>query len=358
VLSIACCQKRIDRLRETFRSRCLDAILVTNSKHVYYFSGYLAPWTDQAALLVRENDVVLIAGQDPGLCAATAIRLYPGSYLGSVRQDQHAVRAEAASDLLASARCVGIEYSTCDVHLRNRINGEAVNVEPEIQRLRRRKDEDELALLRHGVQCVEACYQRARELVRPGLNELELHAELLKTATLAAGGPISRFGNDFQCGTPGGAPRDRAAQEGELWILDLGLECQGYNADACRVFPVGAPSAAQQSAWRVVTDTLEEAERTARPGVSCREMYQAAKARLDAHLPGGFLHHLGHGIGLSPHEAPYVNPQWDDLLEEGDTFTLEPGIYHPSLRGGIRIENDYLVTATGVERLTNFPIEL
>src|SRR5688500_1348178 len=57
VLSIACCRKRIDRLRETFRSRCLDAILITNAKHVYYFSGYLPPWTDQAALLVRESDV-------------------------------------------------------------------------------------------------------------------------------------------------------------------------------------------------------------------------------------------------------------------------------------------------------------
>jgi Xaa-Pro aminopeptidase len=358
VLSIASCGKRIHRLRGLFESHSLDAILVTNPKHVYYFSGYLPAWTDHAALLVRESDLVLIAGQEPAQCAANEIRLYPGSLLGSVRQDQMEARAEATGDLLAAIRRVGIEYSTCDVHIRNRISGEVVNIEPEILRQRRRKDDDELMLIRHSLRCVEACYQRARELVQPGLSELDLHAELLKTGTLAAGGPISRFGNDFQCGTPGGAPRDRVAQNGELWILDLGVECQGYNSDACRVFPVGAISAAQQAAWRVVAETLQAAEEMARPGASCRVLFQAAKARLDAHLPGGFSHHLGHGIGLSPHESPYVNPQWDDVFEEGDTFTLEPGVYHPSLRGGVRIENDYLVTARGVERLTNFPIDL
>jgi Xaa-Pro aminopeptidase len=69
---------------------------------------------------------------------------------------------------------------------------------------------------------------------------------------------------------------------------------------------------------------------------------------------------LGHGIGLFPHEGPHLNPrpEWDDVFEEGDVFTVEPGLYTPEMRAGIRLENDYLVTATGVELLSDFPLEL
>jgi Xaa-Pro dipeptidase len=81
---------------------------------------------------------------------------------------------------------------------------------------------------------------------------------------------------------------------------------------------------------------------------------------MDAHLPGNgsFSHHLGHGIGLFPHEGPHLNPNWDDTFEVGDVFTAEPGLYTPELRAGIRLEQDYLVTENGVELLSDFPLEL
>lgn len=71
-----------------------------------------------------------------------------------------------------------------------------------------------------------------------------------------------------------------------------------------------------------------------------------------------FPHHLGHGIGLCPHEAPRLNPHWDDTFEVGDTFTAEPGLYHPSLKAGLRIEENFLVTENGVEKLSNFSTDL
>ena len=73
---------------------------------------------------------------------------------------------------------------------------------------------------------------------------------------------------------------------------------------------------------------------------------------------GKFPHHLGHGVGLQPHEYPHLNPKWDDVLLEGETFTAEPGLYGPQLNGGIRLENLYHVTATGVENLIAAPLEL
>ena len=72
----------------------------------------------------------------------------------------------------------------------------------------------------------------------------------------------------------------------------------------------------------------------------------------------GLSHHLGHGVGLQPHEFPHLNPKWDDTLMEGEIFTCEPGLYEPKLKAGIRIENQYLVTRTGVENLTPFRMEM
>ena len=111
-------------------------------------------------------------------------------------------------------------------------------------------------------------------------------------------------------------------------------------------------------AHAVIESVLKDVAQMVRPGLRCRELFAHVKAKLDAYLPGAFFHHLGHGIGLYPHEAPHLNSAWDDVFEEGDVFTAEPGLYHENLRAGIRIEEDYLVTATGVEKLTSFPTAL
>ena len=95
-----------------------------------------------------------------------------------------------------------------------------------------------------------------------------------------------------------------------------------------------------------------------KPGKSCKELFHEAEEILKQSPVGQFDHHLGHGIGLFPHEGPHLNPFWDDTFEVGDVFTAEPGLYAPELRAGMRLENDYLVTETGVELLSDFPLEL
>ena len=73
---------------------------------------------------------------------------------------------------------------------------------------------------------------------------------------------------------------------------------------------------------------------------------------------GAFNHHLGHGVGLAPHEGPHLNPRWDDTLAEGDFIAVEPGVYHEELRAGIRLEQNYVVTQDGVQLMTDWPLEL
>jgi Xaa-Pro aminopeptidase len=99
-------------------------------------------------------------------------------------------------------------------------------------------------------------------------------------------------------------------------------------------------------------------EKMARPGVKCATLFSAVDEHLQQKRGKGMAHHLGHGIGLQPHEFPHLNPKWDDVLMEGEVFTAEPGIYGPELGGGIRIENNYVVTKDGVRNLLNSPLEL
>ena len=208
---------------------------------------------------------------------------------------------------------------------------------------------------RLAAECLDALY----EFVRPGVSELDVYGELYAAAVRRAGEPLGDFGNDFQCNSRGGPPRPRRCEAGELYILDLGVSYRGYYSDNCRTFAVGTPPTDEQfAAWRAIEEVLAMVERTVRPGIRCGDLFRSAQEMLDAVRPGGFPHHLGHGIGLFPHEAPHLNPHWDDLFQAGEVFTAEPGLYWEGLRAGIRLEDDFLVTADGVRRLSHFPREL
>jgi Xaa-Pro aminopeptidase len=145
--------------------------------------------------------------------------------------------------------------------------------------------------------------------------------------------------------------------EGELVPLDLSVIVRGYSSDLCRTFCVGGkPTAAQTEARQRVAAALSFVEETVKPGVSCRRIYLDV-AEMLRKSDWAFPHHLGHGIGLSAHEGPRLNPNWDDSFQEGDVFAAEPGLYGEGLRGGVRLENDYVVNADGVRSLSSFPLD-
>jgi Xaa-Pro aminopeptidase len=204
-------------------------------------------------------------------------------------------------------------------------------------------------------------YRRARQIIEPGIAELEVFTQLHAAAVQAAGKPLSApLGNDFACGSMGGPPRaGRCAQAGEIYILDLSPWVDGYASDTCRAFAVNRqPTDPQLRAWETLVQSLRLVEKLARPGAHCREIFAAVDQQIrDAGYPP-LPHHLGHGVGLQGHEAPHLNPHWNDVLLEGEMFAAEPGIYLPELAGGIRLENQYLVQAGGVVNFTPFALEL
>jgi len=143
-----------------------------------------------------------------------------------------------------------------------------------------------------------------------------------------------------------------------LYIFDLGVGFRGYYSDNCRTLAVsGEPTEAQQRAWEAVKAIFPLVESTIKPGASCRQLFETVQKQLDEYLPWKFDSHLGHGVGLAPQEGPHLNPYWDDTFAEGDFLAVEPGLYYEeALRHGVRLEQNYLVTASGVELLTDWPL--
>lgn len=359
------CRKRQMRLAdETLQA--LDAVVVTHVPHVYYLTGHLSFWQHVAAAILDDHgSLTLITANKPAECkAADEVRAYEANR-GSLRLDQPLMLASQIMEVLRAKGCgkVGIDASATASQLMLLAQGavQFTPIDAAIHQLRRKKDADELALMRKAIDCTTAMYRRAREILRPGLSELEMFGELHTAAVVAAGEPLVGYlGNDYACGVGGGQARGgKAAQAGQIYVLDLGPCYRGYYADNCRSFAVdGKPTDAQLKTWQVITGVFPIVESMARPGVRCGEIYAAVEAHYQKHVGKGLPHHLGHGVGLNPHEHPYLHPKWDDTLIEGEIFTAEPGLYGGDINGGMRIENNYLVTATGVQRILEYPMEL
>ena len=361
-IDLAACRKRQQQMLLYMQQQGIDAVLVTQVEHVQYFTGCRFAWMFQpAALLEGSGRVTLIAPQKtPEISAADEILVYEAKWLSTLRNDQ---RQTSAQVLLQSRlgkppiKKLGVEYSSFGQHYTGLAN-EVVDVEPELYRMRRSKAPDELARLRKAIQATQCMYETARRILAPGLSELEMFNALQATAVQECGEMLTGTGNDYQCASRGGAPRNRIAAAGELYILDLGPAFRGYFADNCRTLAVTEPTAVQLAAWQRIVEVFPFVEQEVKPGKSCRELFHQAQAMLDQAPVGKFNHHLGHGIGLFPHEGPHLNPNWNDTFAEGDVFACEPGLYAPELNAGIRVENDYLVTTNGVELLSNFPLDL
>jgi Xaa-Pro aminopeptidase len=342
----------------------IDLAVLTCRESVQWLTGALVrpPFEPVAAITADGQVTLIVPERQLGEPAAADERLgYPAKLLSTIQDDQRA----ASSAVLRSAlpripEHVAFEYGSFSPHLAFLVsNGEEepIDVGPTMFRLRRHKDADELAMLRRANEANRAMYERAREIIRPGVNELDVYTELHSVAVHTLGEALTYFGQDFRSAARGGLPRDRVTGAGELYILDLGVGFRGYYSDNARTLAVGGePTDGQRQAWQAVMEVFPVVEATVQPGASCRSLYETVKRQLDEYPPWQFLTHLGHGVGLAPHEGPHLNPNWDDTFAEGDFIAVEPGLYHDQLRFGVRLEQNYVVTADGVELLTPWPL--
>ncbi|MBA62270.1 MAG: hypothetical protein CMJ76_07875 [Planctomycetaceae bacterium] len=367
-LTVAGCRQRQQRVLQRMHAQNIDRLVVTRSEHVQYLSGFRPHhlMTGIVSLDLNGKLTLIAPNQEPKDTAADEILTYEAQWHSTLRPEQQAVAAERLQAALSgiTTKHLAIDGALTGLYALKAAGlgklAEAVDFESELWQLRRRKDPDELALMRKAIDCTEAMYVRAREIIEPGICEIDVFNELQAVAVSTAGEPLTALlGNDFQCNSRGGPPRDNRAEAGQLYILDLGPGYRGYYADNCRTISVDRrPTELQMQAWNLIQEVFALIEREVRPGVGAKQIYDSVKQLLSEFEDGEFPHHLGHGVGLYPHEAPHLNPFWDDQFELGDVFTVEPGLYSRELAYGMRLENNYRVTSDGVQLLTPFSLEL
>lgn len=349
------CRERQRRLAVALQQRQLDGAIISRRSHVYYFTGFMHDRLHAAAAYLGSDGVAtLVAAGEPEAAAVDGTISYAADYYATIHSRQFEAVAEALAPVLPAGVRLGADHGggiACIASL-----AATVDITREIYHLRKCKLPDEVEAIRDCIRVVHAMYAATVENLRPGIDEVEMLAQLRGAATLAADVDLETMGNDFRANDLGGSARRRPMQAGELYILDAGTVVDGYFSDSCRTFAVdGSPTDAQMRAWEHIDRLFPILEAAAVPGVKGNDLFEIANAHLSEQDYGGLIHHLGHGFGLEPHETPQLNPEYDAVLEVGDVITMEPGLYGEELRAGIRLEEDYYLSEEGLVKLTNFP---
>jgi len=360
MLTLDGCRTRQKRLIEQLSKAGLDGAVITHREHVYYFTNFRCHYNHVAGVWIDTCGRVTLSGATPDIetVAADEIIAYPAQKFFTMPMEQAALCAEALSKAVPKNKRLGVDLEGPAAIAR--IAGpEALDLTKNILRLRRKKAPDEVAALKRSIAASESMYAFAKANIRPGLDELDFYASIRGAVIAADGCDPERLGNDFRSGAGSAAPRKRAMQAGELYVLDAGPSLDGYHADNCRTFAVDRQgTSVQHEACRRIGEALAYAESLIKPGLACREHFEKVKTLMSKAGHSGLCHHLGHGIGLQAHEAPQLNPEFDAFFEVGDVFTMEPGLYSKELNAGIRLEQNYYLGESGLEILTKFPLPL
>ncbi len=234
--------------------------------------------------------------------------------------------------------------------------------EPLLNALRIHKNTDEVAAMRHACEIAEKALEEVISSLSPGMTEHEVANQLQATMLLTGGGPPP-FEPVVLAGSRSaqihGTPGQRVIEAGDLLLIDFGTTVDGYACDITRTFAVGQEPDEQVRLMYEAVKAGNAAGRAAvKPGVNASEVHHAARQPIEARGMGKlFTHGTGHGLGLDIHEPPFIMEDNNIQLETGMTFTVEPGVYDQEL-GGIRIEDNVVVTRDGSETLTSFGREL
>jgi len=351
-------QNRLARLRRRLARRA-DALLVTQLPNV----GYLTGFTGSSGVL--------------GVTRHAATLFTDGRYREQARQEVRGARIEIVrGDPLAGAaawarrrraRRVAYESRWTLVGsleaLRRALgpNVELVGAPDWLEQQRAAKDKDEIALIRAGLALTARVFEEVLPLVRPGVRELDLAAELeYRMKQHGARGPA--FETIVASGARAALPHGRASMKrlakNELVVFDLGAILSEYHSDMTRTVYLGVPTARVKRVYAAVRDALEGARAAVRAGRRAAHVDGAARRTLARRgLARYFAHGTGHGLGLEIHEEPRVAPRVETRLSAGNVITLEPGVYIPGW-GGVRIEDVVLVRRAGAETLTPLGTEL
>jgi len=366
VLDVTTMHDRLGRLRDHATGAGVAAVVITPGSDLRYLLGIAGSSFERLTALVVPSDP-----EFPAVLVAPALEFAGLSHLSlddlgvEVRtwvdgEDAHAL---ALAGLAAGP--VAVSDMTPALHLLQLRDAGATEQRlagPVLRELRMRKDASELAELRAAGAAIDRVHARVEEWLRPSRTEAEVAGDIAAAIVEEghAGADFVIVGSGPHGASPHHSVSDRVIERGDVVVVDIGGPLpSGYNSDSTRTYAVGSPREPDVAeAYAVLQAAQQAAVDAVRPGVTCESVDAAARSVLsDAGLAQYFIHRTGHGIGLDVHEEPYIVTGNDLALEEGMTFSIEPGVYLTG-RWGARIEDIVAVTGDGVERYNTRPHDL
>jgi len=350
--------RRLERVRARLDALEVDALLVTTPSNRRWVSGF----TGTAGVVLVTADRAVVA-TDSRYYEQVGVQATACTLLRA-----NGAMAEWLPELLAGlgGKRVGFEPADMTVAAYEEWTREVgalpqadrptlVPAPHAIEALRAVKDAEEIEALTRAVLLGDAACEHARSVARPGMTERELAwevqryamehgAEDLSFPTIIAGGPWGAL--------PHAIPRDVPLAEGAGVVMDLGVRVDGYCSDLTRTIFLGEPDAQFRRIYDIVLTAQETAEERIEAGMTGAQAHEIAATVIRAAGHGEhFGHGLGHGVGLDIHEAPRLRPRSEDVLEDGQVVTVEPGIYIPGW-GGVRIEDQCVMEGGRLRRLS------
>jgi Xaa-Pro aminopeptidase len=360
---------RLEQLRMLMEQAGLDSVALNPGATLTYLTGVRFHLMERPVVLLvpRRGDpvVVLPEFETPKVADFPfAVKTFP---YDENPEGWDAVFRKAAASLGLDGRTIGVEPRQLRLLELRYIRGGAAQTEfPDaseaLASLRLRKDESEVQAMRSAVKIAQDALETALSSFKLGMSEREFAGTLtvelfrhgsdaeLPFAPIVSGGPNSANAH--------ASPSERPISRGDLLVVDWGAASDGYISDLTRTFAIGEPDPELRKIADVVHAANVAGRDAGRPGVPCANVDLAARAVIEKAGYGEyFTHRTGHGIGMEAHEEPYMRGDNMHMLYPGMAYTVEPGIYLPG-RGGVRIEDDVVVTKTGVEVLSDLPREL
>lgn len=357
------------RLTTALSSGVLDALALNAGPSLTYLTGlhfHLSERPVVALFVPHTPPVVVLPELESGKTTALPFPVQVFPY-GEDPGDWPAAFRQAAIAAKIDGRAVGVEptrlrYLELKLLEKGAPQTRFQSAEDILASLRMIKDEGELSAMRQAARIAQQALSAALPLVKPGVTERQLASELTLQLLRAGSDSETPFSPIVSGGpnsaNPHATPTDRPLSAGDLLVIDWGASFNGYVSDITRTFAIGEVEDELARIADIVVQANVAGRAAVRPGASASQVDAAARRVIEAAGYGEyFIHRTGHGLGIEGHEAPYIRAGNQLSLEPGMTFTVEPGIYLPG-RGGARFEDDVVVTAGGVESLTDLPRRL
>jgi len=359
--------QRVARVRAHLSAGDLTALVVSHPANLTYLTGLRA---SAGVVLLTATRLVLVVDSRYAEAAGVALAGLPGPVGAELEVAPQSLDAAIARVLAeGGAGRVGVDAAHLSLKryewLRTALESTGIRLVPTdrlVEQERLIKDEGEIEILREAGRRLSEIAARLREFAGAGRQERDVAADL-DQAVRQAGFEAPAFDTIVASGPNGARPHARPGHRplapGDGVVLDFGGVYDGYCVDLTRTVSVGVPGRELERLHRAVLEASEAAREAVRPGVLASAVDEAARVALARHgLAEAFGHGTGHGLGLEVHEEPRIGRPVNGLpvarLAPGMVFTVEPGAYVAGL-GGVRIEDDVLVTADGHELLTDAP---